>query len=103
MHFIIAPKLNHDPLLERHQFIQCCQKVHQRLKRRMILNICCTFQVKITDMVRIRLWLWDFVFMGFNFHGACFPETEGIFLTKQSAGAKTSALEQEKPQEWVSL
>ena len=40
------------------------------------------------DVVKIRLRLWGFVFLGFNFHGACFPETERIFLTKQCSGAR---------------
>ena len=31
-----------------------------------------------------------FVFLGFNFHCTCFPETEGIFLTKQSSKNKCS-------------
>ena len=69
--------------------MQCCQKVHQGPKLRISLNIFCTFQVKIADVVTLRLWL---LLLGFNVLSACFPETESIFLTANQSKNKCSGV-----------
>lgn len=70
IHFIKPKKPKHDLSWKRHQFIQHCQKAHQRLKFRISLDTFCTLQVKITDVVKIRLWLfyfWVLFFWAFIF------------------------------------